>query len=71
MACAELARELGLGGFVRNLSDGRVEAVFEGVGERVESMIAWCQQGTSASRVDEVQIAWEEPVGDSGFAVRG
>jgi acylphosphatase len=62
------ARSLGLSGWVRNARDGSVEAVFEGDRERIESMLAWCRRGPSLARVDEVQAAWEEPVGEEGFA---
>jgi acylphosphatase len=64
----ERARSLGLSGWVRNASDGSVEAVFEGDRERIESMLAWCRHGPSLARVDEVQAEWEEPVGEEGFA---
>ena len=65
------ARSLGLAGWARNAPDGSVEAVFEGQSERVESMIAWCERGPSGARVDEVEVTWEEPVGDEGFAISG
>ena len=63
------ARSLGLGGFIRNERDGAVTAAFEGPRDRVESMIAWCRRGPSGAEVDEVEIAWREPLGVSGFAV--
>jgi acylphosphatase len=46
---------------VRNVPDGRVEAVFEGPSEDVEAMVAWCRTGPEHARVDEVQVS-EEPV---------
>jgi acylphosphatase len=46
----------GLTGWVRNLADGRVEAVFEGDADRVDRMIAWCHQGSPGSRVDHVEV---------------
>jgi len=58
--CAARARSLGLGGSVRNLPDGRVEAVFEGPSEDVEAMVAWCRTGPEYARVDELEIH-EEP----------
>jgi acylphosphatase len=64
------ARSLGLGGWVRNLGDGDVEAVFEGAEERIESMVAWCRRGPEGARVDGVSVEWEEPVGEAGFRVR-
>ena len=49
----------GVAGWVRNLPDGRVEAVFEGDGEKVERMVAWCREGSPLSRVDHVEIREE------------
>jgi acylphosphatase len=52
----EQARKLGLTGWVKNLADGRVQAVFEGPTEKVEQMIEWCRQGPPAARVDDVEV---------------
>ncbi len=57
-------------GWVRNTLDGRVEAVFEGERAAVEAMIEWCRKGPRAARVSSVDVTWEEPVGEVGFAVR-
>jgi acylphosphatase len=65
------AASLGLGGWVRNNPDGTVEAVFEGERERVQSMVEWCRRGPAHAQVEDVDVAWEEPQGDSRFAVRG
>jgi acylphosphatase len=51
---------LSLTGWVRNVPDGRVEAVFEGEDANVDKMLAWCHVGPPAARVQEV-IAEEEP----------
>ena len=64
------AASLGLGGSVRNLADGAVEAVFEGPRDRVESMLDWCRRGPSGAWVEEVEVAWELPVGEQGFEAR-
>jgi acylphosphatase len=64
------ARSLGVAGWVRNASDGSVEAVFEGDPDLVESMITWCRRGPAGARVDDVEVEWEEPLGEHGFAVR-
>jgi acylphosphatase len=64
------ARSLGLAGWVRNAPDGTVEAVFEGERERVESMVEWCRRGPPLADVSGVDVGWEEPRGESGFAVR-
>ena len=66
----ERARSFGLAGWVRNNPDGTVEAVFEGDRERVDSMLAWCRRGPSLARVDDVEIGWEPPSGEQGFAAR-
>jgi acylphosphatase len=65
------ARSLGLGGWVRNNGDGSVEAVFEGDEERVESMVEWCRRGPAYADVEDVQVAWEDPRGETEFAVQG
>lgn len=64
------ARSLGLAGWVRNLPDGSVEAVFEGEQERVASMLRWCGHGPAGARVDSVGVEWEPPSGDEAFEVR-
>jgi acylphosphatase len=56
----ETAGSLNLGGWVRNLDDGRVEAVFEGDDVPVDAMLAWCKKGPSLSRVTHVDMQ-EEP----------
>jgi acylphosphatase len=65
------ASSLDLGGWVRNNPDGTVEAVFEGDRERVDSMVEWCRRGPSHADVENVEVTWEEPKGESGFAVSG
>ncbi|HEU4942139.1 MAG TPA: acylphosphatase [Gaiellaceae bacterium] len=62
------ARSLGLAGWVRNNPDGTVEAAFEGDRERVESMIEWCRRGPALAVVDDVDVEWEQPRNDRGFA---
>ena len=64
------ASSLGLGGFIRNLPDGSVEAAFEGDAARVDSMLEWCRRGPSGARVERVDVEWEEPSGDDRFVVR-
>jgi acylphosphatase len=66
----DAARERDVDGWVRNLDDGRVEAVFEGPEEAVEAMVEWCHTGSSAAVVDDVDVTDEEPSGESGFRVR-
>lgn len=69
--CARLAREAGLGGYVRNLPDGRLEAVFEGDDLAVDAMVDWCGRGPDLALVDSVGAASEDPVGDTTFRVSG
>jgi len=64
------ARSLGLAGWVRNVPDGTVEAVFEGEDEPVESMVEWCNRGPAGARVEDVDVDWSEPEGDEGFSIR-
>lgn len=60
VTCADRARELGLGGFVRNLPDGRVEAAFEGPDAGVDAMVAWCRTGPRWATVEALDV-FEEP----------
>ena len=65
------ARELGLAGWVRNLDDGRVEAVFEGDESTVKRMVKWCGVGEGFARVDDIEVVDEEYKGEfDGFMVR-
>ena len=56
----EQARQRGVVGWVRNLQDGRVEAVLQGPKEKVDDLIRWCHQGPPAAKVDKVGVAWEK-----------
>jgi acylphosphatase len=58
-----------VGGFVRNLPDGTVEASFEGPEPDVEAMVAWCRQGPPLARIDSVEVSREEPLGESSFEI--
>ncbi len=65
------AERLGVQGWVRNLRDGRVEAVAEGERSQVEALVAWCRHGPLLARVDDVQVSWEAARGDLGaFDIR-
>lgn len=64
------AKYLGLTGWVRNLPDGRVEAVFEGDKKTVESAIDWCRRGPAGAKVSDVSWEYEEPKGDRTFEIR-
>jgi len=64
------AQKRDVDGWVRNLDDGRVEAVFEGPEEAVEGMVAFCHEGSSAARVEDVEVTSGDPQGEEGFRVR-
>ena len=67
--CADAARRLELGGWVRNLPDGRVEAVFEGPDGRVEEMVEWCRRGPELAHVDLLEVVPEPVAGEREFRV--
>jgi acylphosphatase len=65
------AEELGLAGWVRNLPDGQVEAVFEGPSREVREMVRWCEEGPQHASVENVDKDFESAGGDlEGFEVR-
>ncbi len=66
----DAAREKGVDGWVRNLDDGRVEAVFEGPEGAVRDMVAWCETGSRAAEVGDVDAEYGAPEGEDGFEVR-
>jgi len=68
---AELARRLGVTGWVRNMPDGRVEAVFEGDREKVEEMVNFCRRGPPAAVVTDIEVKREDYKGEfSRFEIR-
>jgi len=60
----DAARERGLQGWVRNLPDGRVEALFEGPEEEISDMLDWCRHGPPGALPESVEPTWEEFQGD-------
>jgi acylphosphatase len=61
----------GVKGWVRNLSDGRVEAVFEGDEEAVKALVEFCKRGPSGARVTNVDLMWETFAGEFvGFKIK-
>jgi acylphosphatase len=66
----ERAQSRGVAGWVRNRSDGAVEAVFEGEADAVERLVAFGREGPRGAQVESVEVTEEEPEGLSGFAVR-
>jgi acylphosphatase len=69
-SCREQAVAVGVSGWVRNLGDGRVEAVLEGPEAAVDRVVRWCHDGPRRARVDRVDVEVEQPLGESGFRVR-
>lgn len=67
----EKALALGVTGWVRNLPDGRVEAILEGAASRVEEMLRWCRQGPRDAVVEDVEVLQEPYTGEYlTFSVR-
>ncbi len=67
----EEAERRGLSGWVKNLPDGRVEAVFEGPADGVEEMVRWCEEGPPGASVENAESEMGGAEGDlSGFEVR-
>ena len=65
------AVESGIKGWVRNLPDGSVEALFIGTREGVEEVIEWCRSSQPHARVDDVEIEWlSKAEGVEGFEIR-
>jgi acylphosphatase len=69
-SCRDVAVSLGLSGWVRNLPDGRVEALFEGEPAAVEAAVSWCATGPRGALVTSVDKIEEAPQGETGFRVR-
>jgi acylphosphatase len=68
--CRRLALDNGLAGWIRNLPDSRVEAVFEGPDGAVARLVDWAHHGPRRASVEHVDIHDEQPEGLSGFTVR-
>jgi len=66
-----MALRLGVSGWIRNLPDGRVEAVFEGEKSDVGEIIRFCHVGPPGAIVRNVKVIWEQPSGEfRGFQIR-
>lgn len=64
------ASRAGVSGWVRNRSDGAVEAVFEGPPDAVERLVSFACRGPRGAEVEQAETSEEEPEGLSGFFVR-
>ncbi len=69
-ACRRMAVEHGVSGWVRNLSDGRVEAVFEGPDQDVHRLLDWARRGPHLAVVADVAVQAERPEGLDTFGIR-
>jgi acylphosphatase len=68
---AEVANRLRLCGWVRNLPDGRVEALFEGDREEVEKAVDFCRKGPPGAHVRDLDVKWEDWKGEfQDFKIR-
>ena len=66
----DFARRLGLMGWVRNLSDGRVETIAEGEKAKLDELIRFCHQGPPGARVRRVEVEWLDYTGEfRGFRI--
>jgi len=61
---ADLAESLGVAGWVRNLSDGRVEALLEGEKDAVEKVVEFCRRGPPGAYVRDLEVKWEDSRGE-------
>lgn len=68
-ACQRRAWQHGVTGWVRNLDDGRVEAVFEGAAENVEHLLEWARHGPRLAVVSGVAVQPERPEGLRAFTI--
>jgi len=70
-SCQRAAAGRGLLGWVRNLPDGRVEALIQGPQAEVEDLIKWCYRGPSEARVMDIAVAYEDVKDELGpFGIR-
>jgi acylphosphatase len=58
-SCQEIAQRLGLSGWVKNLSDGNVEALVQGEKVGIEKLINWCKKGPPDAVVSNLNVNWE------------
>jgi acylphosphatase len=68
-SCRDEARAAGVGGWIRNLSDGSVDAEFEGSRAAVDRLVTWCHSGPARARVDTVGTTEIPAVGDHRFRI--
>lgn len=64
METKRAADRFGVSGWVQNLRDGTVEAVFEGDRNQIDDILAWCKEGPLRAKVTDVNISWEDYSGE-------
>ncbi|UCD96043.1 MAG: acylphosphatase [Candidatus Bathyarchaeota archaeon] len=65
------AQNEGVTGWIRNLPDGNVEAVFEGEQVQVDRVVDFCRKGPLGARVQSVQVTYEKFLGEfSDFRIK-
>jgi acylphosphatase len=69
-SCRRLAEQYGVAGWVRNLPDGRVEAVFEGRAEDVRRLVDWARTGPRLAAVTDVAVQLEPSEGLAAFRIK-
>ena len=67
----KFASDLGVTGWIRNLSSGMVEVVAEGRKPLLDRLVEYCKQGLQGAKVDEMEIEWSKPTGEfASFSVK-
>ncbi|GIF04718.1 acylphosphatase [Actinoplanes siamensis] len=69
-SCRRVAVQRGVSGWVRNLPDGRVEAVFEGPEDAVAQLVSWSRSGPPRATVTAVETLEESPETLTTFTIR-
>lgn len=69
-AAVDAAERHGITGWVRNRSDGTVEALLQGSEDAVEAMLAWCRRGPPHSQVGDVEVSTAAPEALADFTLR-
>jgi len=67
----EIARDLGLTGWVKNNPDDSVEIVAEGEKDALQNLITWSKKGPPVAKVSNLQITWQKATGEfEAFTVK-
>ncbi len=67
----EKANELDIKGFVKNLDDGSVEAIFEGDNSDIDELVDYCREGPRGAQIDDVEVVEEDYEGEfEDFEIR-